>query len=210
MKKFVLIIIAIMTLVACHNKKVVESQDFNELVVAVQKNVSVDYPNFVFYEAYAKLSKVDSLAQIGKIDPTTLVVVYGKIDEIKTLRVTLDSLYNIHYNVINSAWLEDMHMTPYVPLHVDKAIEILCDAGIIIDAGSPIVLRHQLWFKEAEPRYFIGGIGKFNTVNVYTGEINAPLHQPNNVWFEQYREQLKQTTDSIDVLVESDTVSWAE
>jgi uncharacterized ParB-like nuclease family protein len=180
--------------------KVEASTDFNVLVRGVNKFAMAKYPTFAFYEAYANLSKDDSLAQLGQIDPSTLTVVYGATsDEITgTVMVTLDSLFNVKMNYVDDPWCEDMFTTPFVPLDLTEALNMLSDSlGYKMRAGTPVVLRHQLFYKEPEPRYFIGSIVKCHTVNVYTGTIDQPLAQPTQEWIDENKKNLKYDLDSI-------------
>jgi hypothetical protein len=180
--------------------KVEASTDFNVLVRGVNKFAMAKYPTFSFYEAYANLSKDDSLAKLGQIDPSTLTVVYGATsDEITgTVMVTLDSLFNVNMEYFDSPWCEDMFMTPFVPLDLTEALNMLSDSlGYKMRAGTPVVLRQQLFYKEPEPRYFIGSIIKCHTVNVYTGVIDQPLAQPTQEWIDENKKNLKFDLDSI-------------
>ena len=175
---------------ACDGKKnngtqVPETTDFNVLVIAINEHVAKDYPGYEFYEAYARLNNVDTLAAKGEIDPTTLTVAYGCTYKVGSLQVTVDSLFNNTYHVVDEPWLEDYFMTPFVPMDLKFACELLQNnIDIVFTPGMPVVLRHQLWYKEAEPRYFIGTIATCHTVNVYTGEIDQKLAQPSNEYLD--------------------------
>lgn len=197
----ILVAAVLLTSCSCSSKKSVskiQSSDFNELLMFADSNVVYDYPGFVFYEASAKLSKVDSLAKNGVIDQSTFMAVYECFyGDQKTLEVTFDSVGNINYQVIDDVWVEDMVMTPYVPMDLYQAINLLEKDGIAVGAGQPVVLRHQLWFQEPEPRYFFGGVYDCNTVNVYTGIINQPLAEATEEWLENNKDLLA------DSLVES-------
>ena len=198
MKKILLILVAAVVLASCScsSKKnaSIKSNDFNELVMFTDSNVMSDYRGFAFYEASANLSDIDSLAKKGIIDQSSFMAVYDDLYAARTLQVTFDSIGNIRYQVIDSPWLEDMIMTPYVPLYFDQAIELLAKNNIEVSAGQPVVLRHQLWFNEPEPRYFIGNVSDCNTVNVYTNTINQPLAEPTKAWLQCNKDQL--LTDS--------------
>ena len=194
-KYLFVILIVVAVLIACHNNNGKEnrlSDDFNELVLYVHSNVVVDYPDFVFYEAFARLSDEDSLYETGCIDPSSLVVVYGC--EGQTMQATIDSC-GVKYSLSDYKWTEDIVMTPHVPISLCGAISTLKSNGINVEPGSPVVLRHQLWYNEAEPRYFIGGLGNRNTVNVYTGKVNVPLQQPNDEWLADF--EMNQNNDTV-------------
>lgn len=186
MKKILTFIAAAITAIsftACDgNKKqahLPETTDFNALVIAINEHVAKDYPGYNFYEAYANLNSVDTLAAKGEIDPTTLTVAYGCTYKVGSLQVTVDRLFNITYHVVDEPWLEDYYMTPFVPMDLKFACGWLQNqVDVVFTPGMPVVLRHQLWYKEAEPRYFIGTIATCHTVNVYTGEIDQKLAQP--------------------------------
>ena len=155
------------------------SNDFNVLMLEIHKMVSAEYTDYAFYEASAKLNSVDSLAAKGLIEPTTMTLAYGGINDKSSLLVTVDSAFNVKVEKVGSPWLEDFYMTPFVPMHLTTACKLLQDSvEISLVPGMPVVLRHQVWYREPEPRYFIGTIAKCHTVNVYSGEIDQRLAQP--------------------------------
>ena len=199
MNRILLILVSAVVLASCScsskkSARNIKSNDFNELVMFADSNVMSDYRGFAFYEASASLSNIDSLAKKGVIDQSSFMAVYDDLYAVRTLQATFDSLGNISYQVIDSPWLEDMIMTPYVPLYLDQAIELLAKNNIEVYAGQPVVLRHQLWFNEPEPRYFIGSVSDCNTVNVYTNTINQQLAEPTKAWLQRNKGQL--LTDS--------------
>ena len=212
MKKilFIALSFGIVLFSACNPKKgnadkfVEPTNEFTVLVHEVNAQVAKNYPSYEFYEASANLSDVDSLAQKGFISPETMKLAYGNVEGMSSLLVTVDSTFKLNFNEVAEPWLEDMFMTPYVPMTLDLAIELLqAEIDIAMQPGAPVVLRHQLWYCEPEPRFFIGSISSLNTVNVYTGEINQPLNHPTKEWVEEnkvfFKNQLEDYEDSLDV-----------
>lgn len=189
MKKTILIIMAVMlsvcSMTSCNwNKEEQKAQpinasdNFNELVWKINEQVMANYPTFGFYEAYANLAEYDS-TNYGAIDPATLQVVYGDTEGMRTVIACVDEDWNVCYDVVDEPWLEDQQTTPYVPMDLMLALELLQnEIDVVYEPGTFVVLRHQLYYREPEPRYFIGPLSALHTVNVYTGEIDAPLAKP--------------------------------
>ena len=151
------------------------TDNFTELVWKINEQVMADYPTVGFYEAFANLAEYDS-ANYGVIDPTTMVVVYGDTEYPRTVQVTVDTNWIVNYTVVDEPWMEDIYTTPYIPMQLEDALDLIeNEIGIVYGAGSIVVLRHQLYYKEAEPRWFIGPLSALHTVNVYTGTVDAEL-----------------------------------
>lgn len=181
-----LAVIATMFLSACNlftkeetvEKESINSTDnFNELVWKINEKVMEDYPTVGFYEAFANLAEYDS-TNYGVIDPFTMVVVYGDTELPRTVMATVDTNWIVQCEVIEDLWMEDQFTTPYVPMDLELALELIQnETGTVYGAGTIAVLRHQLYYKEPEPRYFIGSIQALHTANVYTGEVDAQLSE---------------------------------
>ena len=166
---------------------VAETNDFDELYLSINKIIAEKYPAYALYEVEANFSDDDSLANQGVINPMSMKVVYGFTEGNKTLMATVDSAFNVNIEIINSPWLEDMYMTPYQPMTLKYAVEILQnELGVHIKAGLPVCFRHQLWFKEPEPRYFLGTAISCHTVNVYTAEVDQPLAEPTEEFLKEH------------------------
>ena len=215
MKKilFIALSFGIVLFSACDPKKgdaaktVEPTNEFSTLVHEINAEVAKNYPSYAFYEASAKLSNVDSLAQKGFIEPETMMLAYGNVEGMSSLIVTVDSTFKLNFNEVAEPWLEDMFMTPYVPMTLDLAIQILqSEIDIAMQPGAPVVLRHQLWYCEPEPRFFIGSITSLNTVNVYTGEINQPLNHPTKEWVEANKALFRNQLEDVEASVEEEEV----
>ena len=151
------------------------TNSFDELVWKINEQVMADYPTVGFYEAFSYLAEYDS-TNYGVIDPFKTMVVYGDTEGMRTVMASVDSNWMVQYEVVEEPWLEDMFTTPYVPMQLELALELIQkEVDVIYEPGTIVVLRHQLYYMEPEPRYFIGPIAFLHTVNVYTGEVDAQL-----------------------------------
>ena len=151
---------------------VVTTDDFEEIIKSIIPYVNKNYPEFAFYEAYG-IIKQDSAGDFS-VDRNTFHAAFGCPTDIKSLFVTVEN-DTAKFQVFNEPWLEDIYMTPFIPLSMNEAVKTIQKKIDIAPEGLPIVLRHQLYPGEAEPRWFIGTISDCHTVNVYTMEIDAPL-----------------------------------
>lgn len=149
---------------------------FNEALLKLNVAVMKKHPEAAFYEAQGYLIPNDSIGckVDGTIDKSKFRVVYRKpINETVIATFTEDDKVNIE--VVKEPWLEDVVMTPYVPLSVEQAIEILVKKYGVDGVGEgPVTLRHQLFPGEVEPRYFFGTLAALHTVNVYSLKVDVP------------------------------------
>ena len=99
---------------------------FNEALLKLNVAVMKKHPEAAFYEAQGYLIPNDSIGckVDGTIDKTKFRAVYRKpVNETVIATFTEDDKVNIE--VVKEPWLEDVVTTPYVPLSVEQAIEIL-------------------------------------------------------------------------------------
>ena len=182
MKKLILMCLALMSIVlmtSCNGCKeqdektedvtLIISNDFDANMMKIDSVVRHQYPDFVFFEAYGRF--VD---EEGNVDPKEMGAAYGCVTGIGAVVASVqnDTLVLTKYD---ENWMEDMHMTPFCGMDAKFAVKLLKDKMDILIKGQPVVLRHQLYPMEPEPRFFIGTIATCHTVNVYTGTIDMPL-----------------------------------
>lgn len=182
MKKLILMCLALMSIVlmtSCNGCKgqdektedvtLITSNDFDANMMKIDSVVRHQYPDFVFFEAYGRF--VD---EEGNVDPKEMGAAYGCVTGIGSVVASVqnDTLVLTKYD---ENWMEDMHMTPFCGMDAKFAVKLLKDKMDILIKGQPVVLRHQLYPMEPEPRFFIGTIATCHTVNVYTGTIDMPL-----------------------------------
>ena len=182
MKKLILMYLALMSIVlmtSCNGCKgqdektedvtLITSNDFDANMMKIDSVVRHQYPDFVFFEAYGRF--VD---EEGNVDPKEMGAAYGCVTGIGAVVASVqnDTLVLTKYD---ENWMEDMHMTPFCGMDAKFAVKLLKDKMDILIKGQPVVLRHQLYPMEPEPRFFIGTIATCHTVNVYTGTIDMPL-----------------------------------
>lgn len=147
---------------------------FNDALLKINLAVLTKYPSAQFYEAQGFLVPRNGEVD-GTIDTAQFQAVYNYIDDErqKTIIGSFDDDLNIKIEVINDIWCEDIIMTPYVPMEAEDAIEII-NKKLDEEIGvGPIVLRHQLYPGEAEPRYFIGTLKNLHSIKVYSAEVDA-------------------------------------
>jgi len=152
---------------------------FNDALLKINHEVLAKYPDAQFYEAQGYLVPTDNIGceVDGTIDTAQFRVAYNYVDKErqKTIIGTLNDDLTVKVEVINDIWCEDIIMTPYVPMEIEDAIEMICaQCGNDAIGAGPVTLRHQLYPGEAEPRYFFGSLHKLHTINVYTGKIDVP------------------------------------
>lgn len=152
---------------------------FNEALLKINLAVLTEYPSAQFYEAQGYLIPTENIGcnVDGTIDTAHFKVAYNYFENRrqKTIIGTFNDDLTVNVKVVDDIWVEDIIMTPYVPITCDQAIEILCQKyGNDAVGEGPVTLRHQLFPGESEPRYFFGSINAVHTVNVYTGRIDVP------------------------------------
>lgn len=146
---------------------------FNEALEKANFAVLEKHPHLGFYEANAMLLDSDENGVDGTVSLDSFKAIYTNMEN-GTYVATINHSGEVNIEFIDEPWLEDIIMSPYVPMDVEFALKLLAEAGMPFD-GGPLVLRHQLYPEEAEPRYFFGPAMSCNTVGVYTGKINVPL-----------------------------------
>ena len=147
---------------------------FNDALLKINLAVLTEYPSAQFYEAQGFLVLADGEVD-GTIDTAQFQVIYNYVDDErqKTIVGSFDDDLDVNIEVINDIWCEDVVMTPYVPMSAEDAINMI-NAELDEEIGvGPITLRHQLYPREVEPRYFIGSIRKLHSIKVYSGEVDA-------------------------------------
>ena len=149
---------------------------FNEALLKINLAVLKKYPSAQFYEAQGFLVPRNDESEVdGTIDTAQFRAIYNYIDEDrqKTIVGSFNGTLGVKVEVINDIWCEDVVMTPYVPMSVEDAIEMINEELDEELGAGPITLRHQLYPGEVEPRYFIGTIYNLHSIKVYSGEIDA-------------------------------------
>jgi len=151
---------------------------FNDALLKINEEVLKKYPTAAFYEAQGYLIPTNNVGckVDGTVNEKTFKSVYTlRGDKPLTIFGTLNEDGTVKIEEIYDIWMEDVIMTPYVPLSAEYAIELLCKKyGNDVVGEGPIVLRHQLFYGEPEPRYFFGTFMDTHTVNVYTERIDVP------------------------------------
>ena len=182
MKKLILMCLALMSIVlmtSCNSCKgqdektedvtLITSNNFETNVLKIDSIMRHQYPDFVFFEAYGRF--VD---EEGNVDPQKMGAAYGCVTGIGSIVASVqnDTLVLTKYN---ENWMEDIFMTPFCAMDAKFAVKLLKDNMDILVKDQPVVLRHQLYPMEPEPRFFIGAKATCHTVNVYTGTIDMLL-----------------------------------
>ena len=139
---------------------------FNETLEAVNVAVMSMYPEARFYEAQGILDEVD-----GKIQRTVsqmTIAFFLPMNKTLVVNVTEDTR---EFKIVNSPWLEDRFMTPYVPATLEEAIARMESANYILSSNH-VVLRHPLSPHYTRPAYLIGDTknGGYK-VDCYTAEV---------------------------------------
>ena len=160
---------------------VITSDDWNDLIEKSVIAIQSAYPEYTFYEAAGDVKKIGE--DKWGVDHNTFQIVFGKINGNATVigDVKNDTLV---LTQIDEPWLEDVHMTPFVPVDLDLAIKTLQKTIDIAPEGQPAVLRFQLYPNEIEPRFFVGSVASCMTVNCYSMKVNDPLGDREGLWVE--------------------------
>ena len=149
---------------------------FNEALSIINAEVMKQHPLLGFYEAQGHLIQTDNGID-GTIDVDHFKAIYTDMKGNTYIGTIKEEKVNIE--IIEEPWLEDIIMTPYISMDIEEAIKFVTKAlGEHSIKPGPVTLRHQLYPGEGEPRYFFGTFNNCNTVNVYTGKVNAPLNTP--------------------------------
>ena len=132
-------------------------------------------PNYEFYESSGKLT-VNEDDTFG-VDPKTLKFVFQNP---KTMHCAIcfvtDSGY-IKIEKYDEPWMEDVYMSPYVPMGLNQAIEIIThQVDCKFFPGESFVLRHQMYSGEVEPRMFVGDMNNLHSVSIFSREVDKPLN----------------------------------
>ena len=147
----------------------ITSANFDENLMKIDSVVRHQYPDYAFYEAESHFVNEE-----GDINPQDMFAAYGKINDMGCLLATVQN-DTLVLTKVDENWLEDMFMTALVPMDSKLAVKLLKEKIDVAVSGAPVILRHQLYPGEAEPRFFIGSIAKLHTVGVYTAELDTPL-----------------------------------
>ena len=88
---------------------------------------------------------------------------------------TVDSGF-IKIEKYDEPWLGDAYLTPYVPMGLNQAIELIQEqVDCTFKPGEPFVLRQQWFAGEVEPRMFVGSPNNLHSVSIFSREIDKPL-----------------------------------
>lgn len=139
---------------------------FNDILEKIYVATMSMYPEARFYEAQGILDEVD-----GEIQSTVsqmTIAFFLPMNKTLVVNVTEDTR---EFKIVNSPWLEDRFMTPYVPATLEEAIERMKSANYILSSNH-VVLRHPLSPHYTRPAYLIGDTknGGYK-VDCYTAEV---------------------------------------
>ena len=140
---------------------------FNKTLETVNAMIMPLYPTARFYEAQGILDETN-----GEIQSTVseMTIVYSLVPN-KSIIVKVKGESNIDIDVINSPWLEDRVMTPYVSMSLEEAIDQIKRADFSIKSHN-IVLRHPLNPDCIVPEYILGdNKSGYVSVNIFTGDV---------------------------------------
>ena len=162
---------------------VIASDNWDDLIEKSLIAIHANYPEYEFYEASGNVKKIDKDGITWGVDRNTFQIVFGKINGNATVIGTVKN-DTLNLFQVDEPWLEDVHMTPYVPVDLNSAIEVIQKNADFEPEGCIMVLRYQLWPGEAEPRWFAGSAFDCLTVGANTMKFNEPLSDTKNRWVE--------------------------
>ena len=155
---------------------VIKTDNFEENVAKITFIVNEKYPTYCFYEAHGTL-KIDTAGQ-ATVDRTTLEVAFGCMLKNATVLATVVN-DTLQLQEIDSPWLEDWHMTPFVPTSLQDAVEAIQKEIDIELNNQPVVLRHQLAPNIYEPQFIIGSFMGCHSITVFSHKIDIPATNGN-------------------------------
>lgn len=154
--------------------------DFNVIMKAANAAVLSDYCLAKFLEASAYLVSDENNRCDGKVDKKSFKAVYAKdtLQGRHTIIATVaddyteELAFNIQY--IESPWLEDLEMTPYIHMTAKTALEF-ANVGDQ-PSGMHITLRHIVYPGVIEPHYIFGSSLNYTTVGVFSGKVESNVN----------------------------------
>ena len=188
MKKILFLFAAVfaMLLTACNGCKpeppvnpeedavVIKTNNPEEIIQIVNPIIAKKYPTYVFYEMSGTVKKEDG--NYG-FDHNTVQFAYGCTVKPATVLATIAN-DTLKIAEIDEPWLEDVYLTPFVPVSLDMAVKKIEEKIDFIADGSFGVLRHQLYLvSEAtiEPQWIIGPASNCHAVGVYSLRVDASM-----------------------------------
>lgn len=126
--------------------------NFNQILEDCYQETIKKYPDAKLYEIQAELDENNEVIN------SSVLVVSGLPDG-GHVQTKFNKKGAIYMRKLNSPWLEDRPITPYISMRLDDAIELAS-----IEKARKVTLRHQLhpahiepeYIIDAESRYFIG------------------------------------------------------
>lgn len=146
--------------------------NFNETLEKMNTSIMSMYPMARFYEAQGILGETD-----GEIvsEVTEMTIVYAlPVNKTLIARINQDiEKEGFSVSIVDSPWLEDRTMTPYVGMDLSQAIERIKQANYIMKSHN-VVLRHPLHPDYTRPIYIwgdnkVGGV----SVDIVTGDVKV-------------------------------------
>ena len=153
---------------------VIKTDNPEKMIQIVNPIIAKKYPTYVFYEMSGTVKK-DST--VYGLNHNTVKFAYGCTVKPTTVIATIinDTLRIVEFD---EPWLEDVYMTPFVPLSLDLACKTIGEKLDFIPDGQPAVLRHQLYLiSEAtiEPQWIVGNFSSCHTCGIYSLRVDASM-----------------------------------
>jgi len=156
---------------------VIKTDNFEDNVAKIVFTVNKKYPTYGFYEAHGTLN-IDSTGK-ATVDRKTLEVAFGCLVKNSTVLATVVN-DTLKLQEIDSPWLEDWHMSAFVPTTLQDAVEEIQKQIDIELNGQPVVLRHQLAPNIFEPQFIIGSFLGCHSITVFSHKIDVPATNGND------------------------------
>ena len=150
---------------------VIKTENFEEMVSAINEAVNAKFPKYAFYEAHGILN----VAEDGTVTVPHdgFEAAYGNTQENGTVIAVIVN-DTLRMQEIKEPWLEDLFTTPFVSTTLDEAVEIIQGQIDVVLNGQPCVLRHQLAPNIHEPQFIIGTWANCHSVEVYSRRVDVP------------------------------------
>ena len=153
---------------------VIKTDNPEEMIQIVNPIIAKKYPTYVFYEMSGTVKKEDG--NYG-FDHNTVQFAYGCTVKPATVLATIEN-DTLKIAEFDEPWLEDVFMTPFVPVSLDQAIKAIEGKVDFIADGKPGCLRHQLFYvSEAtiEGEWLIGTASQTHSCGVYSLRVDASM-----------------------------------